>query len=180
MPDYQCCTKCMSFPSQEALEEMRSQRDPTIFTFSFPSPGCCLSLSFCPVLLLYEAAAGFGDERHLFGSLQRVTELWKSLVLQSRSFSILYPIWRWWSKGSELREKLKDVCFGVNNNNTNPQTRMRLFLSIALQLMPGSRHIAISVFEKVVSALTNLNLFQHLWLYAVSSCLVRNRCGDIC
>lgn len=57
---------------------MRSQRDPTIFTFSFPSPGYCLSLSFCPVLLLYKAAAGFRDERHLFGSLQRVTKNPKS------------------------------------------------------------------------------------------------------
>lgn len=33
---------------------------------------------------------------------------------------ILYPIWRWWSKGSELKKKLKEVCFGVNSNNTNP------------------------------------------------------------
>lgn len=77
--------------------------------------------SFCTRWLL----VFFRDERHLFGSLQRVTELWKSLVFQSCSFSILYPIWRWWSKGSELREKLKDVCFGVNNNKTNPQTHKR-------------------------------------------------------
>lgn len=38
---------------------MRSQRDPTIFTVSFSSPGYCLSLLFHPVLLLYEAAAVF-------------------------------------------------------------------------------------------------------------------------
>lgn len=126
MPSYQRCMKHMSFPSQEVLERMRSQRDPMIFTCSFPNPGNCLSLSFCPVLLLYKGAAGFWDERHFFGSLQRVTELWKSLVLQSCSFSILYPIRRWWSKGSEPREKLKDVCSGVNNNNnTNPQTHTR-------------------------------------------------------
>lgn len=96
------------------------------FFFHFPAlDAASLShfvlFSFCARRLLV-----FQDERHLFGSLQRVTQLWKSLVLQRCSFSILHPILRWWSKGSELREKLKDVCFGVNNN-TNPQTRMRCF-----------------------------------------------------
>jgi len=126
MPAYQCCMKYMSFPSPEALEEnVITKRSHNLHDFiSQPwilplSPS--LSLSFCPALLLYKAAAGFWDERHLFGSLQRVRELLKSLVLQSCSFPILYPIWRCWSKGSELREKLKDVYFGVkNNNNTNP------------------------------------------------------------
>lgn len=38
MPDTQCCVKYTSSPSQEALEEMRSQRDPTIFTFFISKP----------------------------------------------------------------------------------------------------------------------------------------------
>lgn len=135
MPDYHCCMKYMSFPSQEALEEMRSQRDPTIFTFSFASPGYCLSLSFCPVLLLCKTAAGFWDERHLFGSLQRVTELWKSLVLQSCSFSILYPIWRWWSKGSELREKLKVCLLWSKQQQWQSAVPHKALLRIVLQLM---------------------------------------------
>lgn len=161
MPDYQCYMKYTYFPSQDALEEVRSQRDPKFFAFTFRSPGYYLSLSFCPVLLLYKAAAGFWNERHLYGSLQRVTELSKSLVLKTYSFSMLYPILRWWSKGSELREKLKVVCFGVNNN-TNPQTLMRLFLGLSLMLIPESRHIIISSFEKCLNHGSTWRISTHI------------------
>lgn len=61
----------------------------------------------------------FGDERHLFSCLQRVTQHWKSLVLQSCSVSILNPILRWWSKRIRAEGEVKclrDVCSGVNNN----------------------------------------------------------------
>lgn len=122
MPGYQRFMKYKSLPSKEALEETRSQRDPTIFAFSFLSRGSVFLSHFALFSLCKRWLLVFWDERHLFGSLQRITELWKSLVFQSCSISILYPIWRWWSKGSELWEKLKDVCFGVNNNKTNPQT----------------------------------------------------------
>lgn len=105
--------------------------------FSFPSTGFYLPLlfsflfaffldlfSFCRRRLLFFFF--FLDERHLFGGLQRTTGLEKSLVLQSCSFSILYPIWKGWSKESEPREKLKDVWSVVNNTETNPQTHTRL------------------------------------------------------
>lgn len=51
MPDYQCCMKCTYFPSPEAWEETRSQRDLTIFTFFISQPWMlprCLILSCSP------------------------------------------------------------------------------------------------------------------------------------
>lgn len=159
MPSYQHCMKYMSFPSQEAFEEIRSQKRPHNLRFFisklrilfFPLSFLVL-FSFCTRWLL----VFFRDERQLFGSLQRVTELWKSLVFQSCSFSILYPIWRWWSKGSELREKLKDVCFGVNNNKTNPQTHKRP----SFKDCPSANareHTAVFPYLKMHLVLMNLN-----------------------
>lgn len=45
----------------------------------------------------------------------------RHLYCRAILFQFYIPILGWWSKGSDWREKLKDVFFGVNNN-TNPQT----------------------------------------------------------
>jgi len=62
-------TKCFASGDNENL--MRSAIYPIIPQY----PHRIVVLFVSAVLFLYKAAAGFRDERHLFGSLQRVTEL---------------------------------------------------------------------------------------------------------
>lgn len=99
------------------LEEPPSQRETSQSSLHFTAldAPCFFPVlfSFCMRLLVFQ------DERRLFGSLQRVAQLWKSLVL-----AVLFALHnfydQYWGddqKKSEPREKLKDVGFGLNNNS---------------------------------------------------------------
>lgn len=149
--------KYMSFPSQEALEEMRSQRPhnlhyfiskPWIMPFS-------LILSCSPFV---QSDCCFLRWKTLVWQPSKSHRTLKVTCIAVLFILILYPIWRWWSKGWELKEKLKEVCFGEYNNTHRP-TQGSL-LRIVLQLMPESRHITKFCIWKMSSVLMNLKGFN--------------------
>lgn len=154
MSSYQCCMK--SFPSQEASPKKTS---PSSLFHLWALDTACRShfvlFSLCTRrLLLFEmkdaCLAAFKESRNSESHL----------YCRAALSLFLHPILRWWSKGWELREKLKDVCFGLNNN-TNPQTYMNLFKDCA---SPKSRERFDYLFIWKMLVTDEPGGFQHILL----------------